>query len=118
KVYFHRNTTAEVGYFSSSPKLFQQVVYLLQEQGFTPTFKRTKPHLQLKGREQLERISDWLGRKGEKLQTYFSNNLRKVRSKTFKSFGSIMTVPVKAVEIIKTAKPFEVFSVEVEGNHT
>ncbi len=118
KIYEHRNTTAEVGYFSSSPKLFQQVVYLLQEQGFTPTCKRTKPHLQMKGREQLERMSNWLGEKGAKLQTYFANNLRKVKSKTFKSFGGIMTVPVKAIEIIKTTKPFEVFSIEVEGNHT
>jgi len=118
KIYRHRNTSAEVGYFSSSPKLFQQVVYLLQEQGFTPTFKRNKPHLQMKGREQLERMSNWLGEKGEKLQTYFVNNLRKVKSKTFKSFDEMMTVPVKAIEIIKTTEPFEVFSVEVEENHT
>ena len=118
KSYEHRNTTAEIGYFSSSPKLFQQVIYLLQEQGFTPTFKRTKPHLQMKGRAQLERMSDWLGEKGAKLQTYFANNLRKVSSKTFKSFGEMITVPVKAIEIIKTIKPFEVFSVEVDDNHT
>jgi nucleotide sugar dehydrogenase len=118
KTYQHRNTTAEVGYFSSSPKLFQQVIHLLQEQGFTPTFKRAKPHLQMKGREQLEKMSDWLGAKGAKLQTYFANNLRKVRSKTFKSIGEAMTVPVKAIKIIKTSKPFEVFSVEVADNHT
>ena len=118
KSYKHRNTTAEIGYFSSSPKLFQQVIYLLQEKGFTPTFKRTKPHLQMKGREQLERMSNWLGAKGAKLQTYFANNRRKVESKTFKSLGELMTVPVKAVEIIKTTKPFEVFSVEVDDNHT
>lgn len=118
KTYEHRNTTAEIGYFSSSPKLFQQVIHLLQEQGFTPTFKRAKPHLQMKGRAQLEKMSDWLGEKGAKLQTYFANNLRKVKSKTFKSFGEMMTVPVKAVEVIKTTKPFEVFSVEVDDNHT
>ncbi len=118
KAYTHRNTTGEIGYFSSSPKLFQQVVFLLQEKGFTPTFKRTKPHLQMKGREQLEKMSDWLGEKGAKLQTYFANNLRTAKSKTFKSFGEMITVPVKAVEIIKTRKPFEVFSVEVDDNHT
>jgi UDP-glucose 6-dehydrogenase len=118
KTYEHQNTTAEIGYFSSSPKLFQQVIYLLQEQGFTPTFKRTKPHLQMKGREQLEKMANWLGEKSAKLQTYFANNLRKVQSKTFKSFDELMTVPVKTVEIIKTTKPFEVFSVEVSDNHT
>lgn len=118
KTYQHRNTTAEIGYFSSSPKLFQQVIHLLQEQGFTPTFKRTKPHLQMKGRKQIESMSNWLGEKGAKLQTYFANNLRKVKSKTFKSFGNLMTVPVKNIKIIKASKPFEVFSVEVADNHT
>jgi UDP-glucose 6-dehydrogenase len=118
KTYQRQNTTAEIGYFSSSPKLFQQVIYLLQEQGFTPTFKRNKPHLQMKGFSQLEKLSNWLGEKGSKLQTYFANNLRKVKSKTFKPFGEMMTVPVKTVEIIKATKPFEVFSVEVDGNHT
>ncbi len=118
KTYRHQNTTAEIGYFSSSPKLFQQVIYLLQEKGFTPTFKRNKPHLQMKGRAQLEKMAGWLGAKGEKLQIYFANNLRKAQGKTFKSVNGILTVPVKAVEIIKTSKPFEVFSVEVEENHT
>jgi UDP-N-acetyl-D-mannosaminuronate dehydrogenase len=72
----------------------------------------------MKGHEQIERLSNWLGGKGGKLQNYFTNNLRKVKSKTFKSFGEMMTVPVKTVEIIKTTKPFEVFSIEVDDNHT
>ena len=56
RTYTHHDASAEVGYFSSSPQLFQQVIYLLQIIGFTPTFKRTKPHLQLKGRVQLLRM--------------------------------------------------------------
>ena len=40
------------------------------------------------------------------------------QEKAIKLFGKMMTVPVKAVEIIKTSKPFEVFSVEVDDNHT
>ncbi|MBK8148664.1 MAG: nucleotide sugar dehydrogenase [Acidobacteria bacterium] len=118
RIYNHKNTSAEIGYFSSSEKLFQQVVFLLQEQGFTPTFKRVKPHLQMKGRDQIARMADWLGEKGSKLQTYFSNSLRSTKSKTFKVIGDLMTVPVKSVEIIKNIKPTEVFSIEVEGNHT
>jgi len=118
RTYEHRNATAEIGYFSSSPQLFQQVVYLLQSLGFTPTFKRTKPHLQMKGREQLEKMQDWLGGKGAKLKKYFTENLRRTSSRTFKMLGEMMTVPVKAVEIVKSTKPFEVFSVEVDDNHT
>ena len=38
--------------------------------------------------------------------------------KVFNKLGNLMTVPVKAIEIIKTTKPSEVFSIEVDGNHT
>ena len=38
--------------------------------------------------------------------------------KILKKIGDLLTVPVKAVEIIKTTTPFEVFSVEVDENHT
>lgn len=38
--------------------------------------------------------------------------------KVFNKLANLMTVPVKTVEIIKTTKPFEVFSVEVDDNHT
>ena len=118
KTYTNHNATAEVGYFTSSPKLMQQVVFLLQDLGFTPTFKRSKPHLQMKGHAQLSRLKDWLGEKGSKLQNYFDNSRKIVSSKTFKKLGNLITVPVKSIEIILTKTPIEVFSVEVEGNHT
>ena len=116
--YNHRNATAEVGYFSSSPQLFQQVVHILQEFGFTPTFKRSKPHLQMKGREQLLRLRGWLGAKGAKLEEYFAASLRTPASKTFKQFGYLTTVPVKSVEIIQPETPVNVYSLEVANTHT
>lgn len=118
KEYNHRNNSAEIGFFSSSTKLFQQVVFLLQEKGFTPTFKKSKPHLQMKGRGQIERMSDWLGEKGAKLRDYLTVAVRSTKSRTFKMIGDVMTVPVKSIRIIKSTKPFSVFSVEVAGNHT
>jgi nucleotide sugar dehydrogenase len=118
KTYTSHSSTAEVGYFTSSPKLMQQVVFLLQDLGFTPTFKRNKPHLQMKGHAQLSRLKDWLGEKGAKLQNYFENNRKIVSSKTFKKLGNLITVPVKSIEIALTKNPIDVFSVEVEGNHT
>ncbi len=116
--YEHRNTSAEVGYFSSSKKLFRQVTFLLQEMGFTPTFNRSKPHLRLKGAKQIARLADWLGEKGEKLRTYFSNGLRTVSGRTFKTIGNLVTVPVKSVDTIRSSTPNLVYSIEVEGNHT
>ncbi|HEX8142172.1 MAG TPA: nucleotide sugar dehydrogenase [Pyrinomonadaceae bacterium] len=118
RTYTHRNASAEVGYFSSSPQLFQQVVYLLQGLGFTPTFKRTKPHLQMKGREQLLRLRDWFGDKGEQLEAYLGESRRAPASKTFKQSGYLTTVPVKSIEIEPAGKSRGVYSIEVDGTHT
>jgi nucleotide sugar dehydrogenase len=118
RTYTHRNASAEVGFFSSSPRLFQQVVYLLQSLGFAPTFNRSRPHLRLKGREQLARVRHWLGPKGEKLQDYFVESRRAPSSKTFKRRGLLTTVPVKSVEIESGGGPVEVYSVEVDDTHT
>ncbi|HXG66654.1 MAG TPA: nucleotide sugar dehydrogenase [Blastocatellia bacterium] len=116
--YTHRNASAEVGYFSSSPQLFQQSVYLLQNFGFTPTFNRNKPHLRLKGRNQLLRMHDWLGTKGAHLERYFSESRRAPVSKTFKQSGMLTTVPIKSVEVRRVEKPIDVYSLEVEDTHT
>jgi len=116
--YTCHNATAEVGFFSSSPQLFQQTIYLLQTFGFTPTFKRTKPHLQMKGYEQLIRMRDWLGPKGARLERYFTESRRTTASKTFKHAGLLTTVPVKSVEIKSTEQPIYVYSVEVDDTHT
>ncbi len=118
KHYTSHNATAEVGYFSSSRQLFQQTIYLLQSLGFTPTFKRTKPHLQLKGYHQLLRIKDWLGTKGERLAEYFNESRRASASRTFKHAGMLVTVPVKSIDINPTEQPVDVYSIEVEDNHT
>lgn len=118
KSYTHQNATAEVGFFSSSPHLFQQVVYLLQGLGFTPTFKRTKPHLQLKGREQLLRMRGWLGAKGAKLEDYFAASQRASASRTFKQAGCLTTVPIKSIDIKPAGNPVNVYSIEVDDTHT
>lgn len=116
--YTSHNATAEVGYFSSSPELFRQVTYILQSMGFTPTFKRTKPHLQLKGYEQLLRVRGWLGEKGNKLETYFAEHRKTTSSRTFKQAGMLTTVPVKSIEIKIVEQPVDVYSIEVEDTHT
>ncbi len=116
--YMHRNASAAVGFFSSSPQIFQQVIYLLQGFGFTPTFKRAKPHLQMNGRQQLLRMRGWLGTKGERLERYFRESRRTPASKTFKQFGRLTTVPIKSVETKNIERPIDVYSLEVDDNHT
>jgi hypothetical protein len=116
--YTHHAASAEVGFFSSSPRLFQQTIYLLQSMGFTPTFKRNRPHLQLKGRNQLIRMRDWLGPKGGRLERYFAESRRAPRSKTFKQAGMLTTVPIKSIDVKPSASPVDVYSIEVDGTHT
>ncbi len=116
--YISRNASAEVGFFSSSPILFQQTVYLLQSLGFTPTFNHAKPYLRIKGREQLMRMRGWLGNKGKSLERYFEESRRAPGSKTFKAAGLLMTVPLKSIEIALPESPVDVYSVEVEDTHT
>jgi UDP-N-acetyl-D-mannosaminuronate dehydrogenase/intein/homing endonuclease len=116
--YTHNGATAEIGFFSSSRQMFQQAIYLLQGLGFTPTFKRTKQHLQLKGRNQLMRMKDWLGPKGACLERYFAESRRAPASKTFKHSGLLTTVPIKSIEIVRGESPVDVYSAEVDDNHT
>lgn len=118
KACIHQDASAEIGYFSTSPQLFQQVIYLLQKHGFSPTFKRTKPHLQLKGRQQLLRMQNWLGPKGDRRAEYFAASHRTPASRTFKPVGGLLTVPVKSVEIYPPTQPVSVYSLEVENTHT
>jgi UDP-N-acetyl-D-mannosaminuronate dehydrogenase/intein/homing endonuclease len=117
RTYTHRNASAEVGYFSSSPILFQQTVFLLQDLGFTPTLKRTKPHLSLKGR-QLARLEGWFGGKGDRLTEYFAESRRGVSGRTFKRTADLTTVPVKAVRLETPPEPVDVYSLEVDDTHT
>lgn len=112
------NASAEVSFFTNSPILLQQVGCLLQSLGFTPTFKRRKPCLMIKGYEQLLRLRGWLGGKGEKLETYFAEVRRRPASRTFKRVGGVLTVPIKSIEIRNPETPVEVYSMEVEGTHT
>ncbi|MDQ3135316.1 MAG: hypothetical protein M3Q76_10990, partial [Acidobacteriota bacterium] len=113
----HSNVSIEVGYFSSSPALFQQVIYLLQSLGFLPTIKKGKPHLSMKGQAQVSRLRGWfLGSKAEKIESYLRQSKRAVRGRTFKFEGGLVTVPVKAVE--KKRGRANVYSLEVGGTHT
>ena len=115
--YEHSNVSVEVGYFSSSRELFQQTLHLLQGLGFLPTIKKGKPHLSIKGREQVARLRSWfMGAKKAKVDKYLEQSKRAVRGRTFQFSGNLVTVPVKSVQSRFGRTP--VYSVEVDGTHT
>jgi len=118
RTYIHHFNTATVGFFSSSPTLFQQTVLLLQGLGFIPTFKRGKPQLRLYGEEQLSRLLPLFdGEKRRKLENYQQGRRRSMLNKSSRRHETFATVSIKEVSSERTTDEM-VYSVEVEDTHT
>jgi nucleotide sugar dehydrogenase len=117
KIYTHHINTAEVGFFSASAVLFQQVVILLQGMGFVPTFKKNKPRLCLYGAEQLDKLTPlFIGEKRAKLERYKQGRRKRMPNKKFINYGSFVTVRVQ--EVSKAKGNDIVYSIEVKDTHT
>ena len=83
KTYCHHNATAQVGYFSSSQVLLEQVIHLLQDLGFQPGFKTWKHQIRIAGAETIERLIPFFdGAKRTRLETLQANRRRKVTSRS------------------------------------
>ncbi len=116
KEYFHNVNTASVSFFTSSRKLFQQAVILLQDLGITPTFRKRKYALSIFGYKQLSYFKDlFAGKKKEIIERYLELNKNRPKNKTFKRFGDFVTVKVKSVS---SAGGDWVYSVETKKPHT
>ncbi|MER3545934.1 MAG: hypothetical protein C4311_15415 [Chloroflexota bacterium] len=117
KHYDHRRNAATIGYFSSSPRLFQQTVALIQGLGFVPTFKEGKPYWHIYGEEQLAHLTPLLGGvKRAELESYARNRRKRMPNKRFTANGSFATVKVR--EVKQRDGLHTVYSVEVEDTHT
>ena len=117
RTYTHHINTAEVGFFSVSPMLFQQTVMLLQGMGFVPTFKKNKPRLCLYGAKQLDRLIPlFAGEKRAKLERYKQGRRKRMPNKKFMDHGAFATVRVQDISKLKGNDV--VYSVEVEDTHT
>jgi hypothetical protein len=104
-----------VGYFSSSPILFQQVTLLLQGFGLVPTFRKSKPHLRMSG-SQVEELGTWFsGAKREKLEAYRSRRTKPMSRRAARVHGPYATVKVASVQ---AAKGSAVYSMEVAETNT
>ncbi len=116
KRYCHHNNSAVVNYFTISDILFEQVLLLLQDFGFMPTFKKRKNLLNIFGGEQLKRLKTiFLGEKAGKLRAYFENKKREVSNKTFKLYKDFAVVKIKSISYSSADK---VYSMEVRDTNT
>ncbi|MEJ5310739.1 MAG: nucleotide sugar dehydrogenase [Anaerolineae bacterium] len=117
KDYLHHINTCTVGYFTSSPDLFQQVIVLLQGLGFVPTFKPDKPQLRLYGEEQLQRLTPlFLDAKRQRLEAYHQGRSKPMANSQSMRHAGFATVKVRAVSPTEPAE--NVYSVEVADTHT
>ena len=116
KKYCHNNNSATVNYFTSSDMLFNQVVMLLQDQGFVPNFKKRKNLLNIFGYEQLKRFQYvFLGKKSARLRAYVKNNKKIIPNKTFTLYKDFTGVKVTEISYERAEK---VYSMEVSGTNT
>lgn len=115
--YIHQDNAGQVGYFTSSPQLLEQVTLLLEELGFTPWRKADKPQLRFYATADLERLERWfLGAKAGRLASLRANKRRRAASRRPQVHERYTVTRVKQVQTRQTAT--RVYSVEVHGTHT
>ncbi len=115
KEYLHNVNTANISFFTSSKKLFQQLIVILHDLGIVPTFRKRKYALSIFGYRQLEFFKDlFAGRKQDIIHRYLELNKNRPRNKTFRKFRNFATVKVKSVT--RSAGGW-VYSVETEKPH-
>ena len=117
KEYFHKVNTANVSFFTSSHKLFQQLIILLHDFEIIPTFKKRKYSLSVFGYKQLEFFRDiFEGKKKEIILRYLESNKNRPRNKTFQRQGNFATVKIKDISFME--KDGVVYSLETDKPHS
>ncbi len=116
KSYTCRSCVCEVSYFSISRKLFHQTVLLLQDYGVTLSFDKEKPLLYAHGHKNLSKLEElFLGDKRAKIESYFDNKVRFVKSGKYEVSPGFLTVALKQIEALSDDY---VYSLEVEDTET
>ncbi|MBY0458932.1 MAG: hypothetical protein K2V38_16465, partial [Gemmataceae bacterium] len=111
----HRTNGISVGYFTSSPVLFQQAMLLLHGDGTIPACHKHKPHLRVSGR-QTEALEPLMaGHKRERLAAFRENQVCDKATRSWRDHGAYATAAVVSVEPVE---PGPVYSLEVADNHT
>jgi UDP-N-acetyl-D-mannosaminuronate dehydrogenase/intein/homing endonuclease len=116
KTYRHRNNSACASYFTSSPKLLQQVTLLMHSLSLVPSIKSGKPELRLFGEEQLRSLAPlFLGAKREKLMRYLRNRSKPMKGRRVRRDGEFATLGSK--DVVPAGGGW-VYSIEVPGTQT
>lgn len=116
KEYLHNVNTANISFYTSSKKLFQQLVILLHDLNIVPTLPKRKYTICIFGYRQLATCKDlFAGRKREIIERYLRLNKNRPKNKAFKKFGKFAAVKIKSVSL---AKGNWVYSLETEKPHT
>ncbi len=116
KEYYHFCNSAGINYFSSSKKLFQQVIFLLQELGIIPIFKKREGLLYIRGYNQIKKFKNiFLDEKKNRLKRYLFNKRKIISNWGFKKYEGFIGVKIKRIERIEGDY---VYSLEVKNTHT
>jgi len=102
KEYLHNVNTANITFFTSSKRLFQQLIILLHDLNIIPAFGKRKYTLSIFGYNQLAFLKDlFAGRKKEIIERYLKLNKNRQRNKTFRKFSKFAVVKIKSVSLTK-----------------
>jgi len=116
KEFCHFRNSAGINYFSSSKKMFQQVVFLLQELEIIPTFKKREGLLYIHGYNQIKRLKDiFSDEKKNRLKKYLSDSRKIISRWGFKRYKGFIATKIKRIEKIEGDY---VYSLEVKDTHT
>ena len=116
KNYIHNNNSADVSYFTSSSKLKQQVMLVLQDNKLMPKIDLREGLIRLHGAKNISILQDiFLGVKQEKLKKYLANIKKIITNPDIKSFDSFATVKIQSIEELDGDY---VYSLEVRDTET
>jgi len=118
KEYFHNVNTAHISFFTSSKKLFQQLIILLHDLNIVSTLEKRKYTVSIYGYNQLKFCKDlFAGKKKEIIERYLRLNKNRPKNKTFKRFSKFKFATVK-VKSVSAVRGDWVYSIETEKPHT
>ena len=116
KEYLHNVNTAHISFYTSSKKLFHQLIVILHDLDIIPTFGKRKYTISIYGYGQLTLCKDlFSGKKKQILETYLKWNKNRPRNKTFQRFPNFATVRIKNISVTKGDW---VYSLETAKPHT
>jgi phosphoribosylformylglycinamidine synthase subunit PurL len=128
----NKGTTLKVSHFTTSERLHEQLLLLLQSFGIVPSRHERAPSprllgkkvkakrgygLELHGFDAVELCADWFGRDEmiSMLASHDPAGPSKLARRRWKNHGAVSTIPVRAVEMIEGEE--EVYDFEVPGTH-